>query len=230
VTPQVISAPRNSDYYGGTISYSYGQAWYVDLSYAHGDSSGNFTLPQGGGNATFTLKDEWYQAYVRYTFPSLRGKRLSAYLRAGGSYVTADQTPVSTVPPLEYRQNNHAKDILGNIGFGVGYRLNHGGGPFRIWAQAEGEGFYGERSQDSQESLLNAGEVAPTVNIHNTLYGGIARGTLRFEYRLGASGLLRVFAEGGVEAKYTLIDYPGSGSSNELLWGPYAKVGFRYSF
>ena len=75
----------------------------------------------------------------------------------------------------------------------------------------------------------------PTVSINNALYGGIGRGTVRYEYRLGKSGLFKVFAEGGIQGKFTLINYSSSGnfrggSFNELLWGPYAKVGLRYAF
>ena len=34
--PGAFSVPRASTYYGGTISYSYGQSWYLDLSYSQG--------------------------------------------------------------------------------------------------------------------------------------------------------------------------------------------------
>src|ERR1035441_5595548 len=90
VTREVGTPTRNSTYYGGTVSYSYGQAWFVDLSYVQGSSSGNANVPLGSGfnlPSSFSIKDEWYQAYIRYTFPGLRGKLLSAYLRGGVSYV-----------------------------------------------------------------------------------------------------------------------------------------------
>ena len=96
---KVGSPDRKSDYIGATISYSFGQAWYIDASYAHGNSSGDFALPETlfgqGPSSSFKIDDDWYQAYLRYTFPGLRGTRLSAYVRAGASYVKADLSDIS---------------------------------------------------------------------------------------------------------------------------------------
>jgi hypothetical protein len=234
----VNKADRTSDYFGGTISYSYGQAWYLDLAYAHGSSSG--TVPVSISSASFyetyssdfSINDDWYQAYIRYTFPSLRGKRLSAYLRAGVSYVEARLTDAAPVPGFGiYTEKDNTKDLLGNLGFGVGYSL-YAKGHFRIGLQVEGEGFYGRRSQDITESFDHSfGLVLQPITIDNDLYGAIGRGTARFEYRPGRSGAFKIFADGGVQAKYTFITYPsGLGTFDELLWGPYVKVGLRYSF
>ena len=44
------------------------------------------------------------------------------------------------------------------------------------------------------------------------------------------SGLFKVFGEAGGEGRYTMITYPGGGSPNELLWGPYVKLGISYAF
>jgi len=232
--PTVANPERDSTYFGGTLSYSFGQAWYLDLSYAQGSSSGNFSFDTGDNknlDATFTLDDTWYQAYLRYTFPRLRGKRLSAYLRAGASYVTADMTAGSVLPALGlYTQTDQATDILGNAGFGVGYSL-YTSRRFRAGLQVEAEGFYGTRTQDSLENLPQVEGFNPeSVTIDNALYGGIGRATVRMEYRLGRSGLFKIFADGGFQAKYTLIEYPDASAPNELLWGPYAKLGLRYSF
>ena len=226
--PFVDTPDRKSDYIGGTISYSFGQAWYFDVSYAHGNSSGNFNLPSGGGDSKFTIDDDWYQGYVRYTFPALRGTRFSAYLRAGISYVQADLNDKSDSQGL-YEQTDRIKDILGNAGFGLGYSL-FSGSRLKTSLQLEGEGFYGHRSQDSRELL--GGGANPSASIDNDLYGGIGRSTVRFEYHLGRSGLFKLFTEGGMEVKYTRINYAdfGIGTLSELLWGPYAKFGVRYSF
>lgn len=240
VTKEVGTPDRSSTYYGGTLSYSYGQAWFLDLSYAQGSSSGNADVPLGtypNGNpftvpSTFTIDDQWYQAYIRYTFPGLRGKRLSAYLRGGMSYVTADLTDDSSIPGLGlYKQTDKTTDLLGNLGFGLGYRL-YTTRRFRIDLQFEGEGFFGQRSQESLETLPELDPLFPykTANIDNTLYGGIGRLTVRFEYRLGRSGLFKVFADGGAQMRYTQIEYSGVGTFDELLWGPYVKLGVRYDF
>jgi hypothetical protein len=230
IEPSVGEADRSSDYYGATLSYSFGQAWYFDLSYAAGSSSGNPIII--GLPSTFELEDTWYQAYVRYTFPGLRGRRLSAYLRAGVSLVESELTWTTTLPQLGfYTQDNEAQDLLGNLGFGVRYTI-YANRQLSIGLQAEGEGFYGTRTQDSNETLTEDFGLEPvTVSLDNTLMGGIGRGTVRFEYRLGSSGLLRVYLDAGFQAKFTIVDYPdGGGSENELLWGPYAKLGVRYSF
>jgi hypothetical protein len=130
-----------------------------------------------------------------------------------------------------YTQDNEAQDLLGNLGFGVRYTI-YANRQLSIGLQAEGEGFYGTRTQDSNETLTEDFGLEPvTVSLDNTLMGGIGRGTVRFEYRLGSSGLLRVYLDAGFQAKFTIVDYPdGGGSENELLWGPYAKLGVRYSF
>jgi hypothetical protein len=229
-----FSVPRNSIYFGGTVSYSYGQAWYVDASYSKGQSSGSQSINTGflgALDSSFSIDDTWYQLYIKYTFPQLRGKRFSAYLRAGASYVTADITDDAQSPAAgRYHQTDTTDEYLGNIGFGLGYSL-YTSGRLRLGVQFEGEGFYGERSQQSLENLsADAGLDFVSAGINNSLYGGIGRVTMRAEYRLGQSGLFKIFGEVGAEGWYTLIDYSGAGSSNELLWGPYAKLGIRYAF
>lgn len=226
--------PQNSVYYGGTISYSHGQAWYLDLSIAQGHSSGSEAIPTGSFgvlNSTFSIDDTWYQLYLKYTFPQLRGKRLSAYVRGGASYITSTLNDNATGGYV-YTQKDDTKDILGNLGAGVAYSLftTH---RFRIDLQAEAEGFIGERQQKTLETLsLDGGETFQPDNINNLLYGGIGLATVHAEYRMTKSGLFKVFGEAGVEGRYTLIEYSGSGSGTptEYLWGPYVKLGLRYSF
>jgi hypothetical protein len=232
IVPTPVSAfsvPRSSTYYGGTVSYSYGQAWYVDLSFAQGQSSGSQTIDTGWLgplNSTFSIDDTWYQLYVKYTFPQLRGKRFSAYLRAGASYINSELKDNST----SYTQKDTTQDLLGNLGGGLGYTV-YSSRHLRFGLQTEIEGFYGNRSQSSLETLEGDHGLTPTsASINNSLYGGIGRATMRLEYRLGQSGLFKIFGEAGAEGRYTMISYPGAGTKNELLWGPYAKLGIRYAF
>lgn len=232
--PSAISADRSSTYFGGTLSYSYGQAWYVDLSFIHGDSSGSQSIDAdwlGSLPSEFEITDDWYQAYLRYTFPSLRGKRLSAYLRAGMSWVESDLTDTSALPAGgRYTQTDKTQDLLGNLGLGVGYSL-YTSRKFRMGAQLEAEGFFGTRTQDSLETLSpDEGLVFQSAKIDNTVYGGIGRATLRTEYRMGSSGLFKVFGDIGVQVRRTLVDYPGTDAPAEMIWGPYVKLGIRYAF
>jgi len=234
VPVSAFSADRSSIYFGGTVSYSYGQAWYIDLSFAHGESSGQQSIDTawlGPMDSEFKITDDWLQAYVRYTFPGLRGKRLSAYLRGGGSFVQADLKDDASSPAFgRYSQTDKTQDLLGNVGFGLGYSL-YSTRRARLGLQFEGEGFFGVRTQDSLEFLsADYGLDFKTAKIDNTLYGGIGRITVRYEYRLGRSGLFKIFADGGGQMRYTLVSYPDAGSSTELLWGPYVKVGVRYAF
>ena len=233
-----FTVPRNSTYYGGTLSYSYGQAWFIDASIAHGNSSGNQSIPTGFlGDlpSAFSIDDTWYQLYLKYTFPQLRGKRFSAYLRAGGSYVTATLKDNATLPAAEgggvYTQTDDTQDILGNVGVGLAYSLytTH---KFRVDLQGEVEGFGGVRHQQSTEALPNSLQFGPQVSIDNTLYGGIGRATVHGEYRIGKSGLFKAFGDVGIEGRYDIINYSQSANSspNEYLWGPYIKLGLRYDF
>ena len=235
VKPGAFSVPRDSTYYGGTISYSYGQAWYLDLSYSQGQSSGNQSIDTGWLgplNSQFTINETWYQAYIKYTFPQLRGKRISAYLRLGASYGTAELKDDAVLSPASrYHQTDTTSDLLGNLGLGLGYTL-YSSRHFRFGLQAEIEGFYGQRTQTSLETLsADEGLEFKPKGIDNTLYGGIGRATMRMEYRMGKSGLFKIYCDLGAEARYTMIDYPGgAGAPDEMLWGPYAKLGLRYAF
>lgn len=242
ITPTVAKPDRSSDYFGSTISYGY-KPWalYLDLQYSHGDSSGNANVQLGDPNANpplpsqFSIKDDWFQAYVRYTFPRLRFTPFNAYLRAGGSFVKAELNDSTVIPVLGlYTQADSTKDYLGNLGAGAGYSWS--GERFRIGVQVEAEGFYGQRSQSSREDLPQA-ELGfqPTASINNTLYGGIARGTVRVQYGFGRTQFLKAFLEGGMQGKFTEIQYSSEGNFkggtfNELLWGPYVKVGLRFLF
>ncbi len=243
--PFVASPPRNSDYIGATLSYSRGQSWFLDLSYANGSSSGSVDVRNevpGAGfpntTTSFSLKDDWYQAFIRWVPKSLVRTRFFAYARAGVSYVDATLTDSAVFPPPvnKFNETDRTKDILGNAGFGVGYYF-YNGDRLKIALQVEGEGFYGYRTQDSQENLpLHDPPIqGPTVTLNNDLYGGTGRGTVRFQYAFGERGRLKAFADVGAEAKYTFINYSASenfagGTVNELLWGPYVKGGVRYNF
>ena len=136
-------------------------------------------------------------------------------------------------PPVNgaYNQTDDTQDILGNLGFGLGYSP-YISGRTRVLLQLEGEGFFGHRFQDTHENLPTQDPPvsAPSASIDNDLYGGIGRATVRFQYALGAARLLKAFADVGIETKYTIITYSGHGSPDELLWGPYVRVGLRYSF
>ena len=235
--PGTMSVSRDSMYFGGTVSYSYGQAWYLDLSYAQGESSGNQSIDTSSGsfnfgkiNSSFSINDTWYQVFVKYTFPQLRGKRLSAYLRAGASMVSAELKDDAVTYLGRYTQKDTTQDLLGNLGAGLGYTV-YSSRHLRFGLQAEFEGFYGIRSQESLETLgADPGGTFVKASINNTLYGGIGRVTARVEYRLGQSGLFKIFGEVGAEGRYTMIEYPGAGTPDEMLWGPYAKIGLRYAF
>lgn len=232
--PAVISGDRSSVYYGGTISYSYGRSWYLDFSYAKGASSGSQTIDfqntvQGLTTGRFNYDDAWYQLYLRYNFKDLlQDTKFKAYLRGGVSLVEAN-LKINDVAGL-YRQSDDTSDILGNLGFGLSYSL-YAHRRFRVGLQVEGEGFYGARSQKSAEILpLDYGLGETHASIDNDLYGAIGRGAIHADFRLGQSGRWRLTADAGVQYKYTMITYPGINGSDELLWGPYAKVGISYVF
>jgi hypothetical protein len=233
-TEFVASAKRSSDYYGGTVSYSHGQAWFFDISYAQGKSTGTQDIPfgsYGSGTGNFTLDDDWYQAYVRYAFPKLRGKKLSAYVRAGGTYVDSNLTfdGITSYEGL-YHQSDKTTDYYGNLGLGATYAF-YTRGRFSAGLQGELEAFGGQRTQKSLESLPADPGLTPVPdNIDNTVYGGIGRGTLHLEYRVGSSGLCRLFMDAGAQYQYSEISYPSGGDKSETLFGPYVKLGLRYSF
>jgi tetratricopeptide (TPR) repeat protein len=239
IVPTVAEPERSSSYYGATLSYGYKRAWYLDLGFSHGDSSGKTDVDLGGSQnlpSEFSIQDDWMQGYLRYTFPSLRFTPVSAYLRVGASYVTAQLQDSTVVPGLGlYEQQDDTTDILGNVGAGIGYAF-YTGQRWRVGLQLEVEGFYGTRSQDITEDLP-AAELGfkPTTSLDNTLYGGIGRATVRTQYGFGKSGLMKAFLDIGFQGKFTMVEYSDQGNFKgdtfgELLWGPYVKLGLRYSF
>lgn len=248
----VIESPNfTGNYFGGSMSYSYGDAWFFDVSYAMARYNGDVDVPPltfpGISqiiSTHYSIDEDWYQAYVRYGFPALRGKRIAAYVRAGVSYVptTLDVSP-NQLATLNYAEHDEYYDITGNIGFGVAYSLIRKS-RLTLGLQLEGEGFYGERNQSDTESasvpstVVVLGQPAsvahPTdsTTIDNTLWGGTALVALRLQYYLGRARLARVFLEGGMLGTYTTVGYSkyGFGDPDELLYGPYVKVGLRVSF
>lgn len=233
VPPRVEDADRDSTYFGATYAYSLGQAWYVDFAYNRGDSSGDFTFNPGAAiPSSFTIEDDWYQVYLRYTFPQLRGQRLQAYLRAGVSFVQTELTVAGNSPGITYDQRTETQELYGNLGLGMNYPLFRKG-RFQIRFNADAEAFYGQRSSDVTESLTLGPPFNLTIpgsdSFDSAVYGGYARATIRFQYELTQSGFLRAFLDGGAQVKYTQIDYP-QGWYDELLWGPYVKAGLLYSF
>ena len=232
---QAISGDRSTIYTGATISYSYGRAWYVDLSYEHGASAGSTIISFADFNGTiranFNYTDDWYQLYVRYNIQDFLSKtRFKAYLRGGVSMVQATLTADDTASTQLYKQTDQTQDILGNIGFGLTYSL-YSTVRLKVGLQAEGEGFYGIRSQDSTENLPQAyNSPSGKGSINNDLYGGIGRVTLHADLRLGHSGRLKLTTDVGLQIKYTMITYPGASAPDELLYGPYVKVGLSYLF
>lgn len=235
----VVSPNRDSVYEGGTLSYSRGTSWFLDLSYAEGSSSGTENLTPlsevGGATSThFNIDESYYQGYVRYLPKRFLTTPFTLYFRAGFTYVDSKLTDAGLYRNSAdyYSQTDKTTDYLGNLGFGVSRNLIHGD-RLSVLLQVEGEGFGGERTQKSQENFPNLAVApvhGPTANINNTVYGGIGRGTVRFQYAFGKYGYFKAFADGGFEAKYTEIQYTGLGSFDEILWGPYGRIGLRYDF
>jgi hypothetical protein len=233
--PQKVNdADRESTYYGASYAYSLGQAWYLDLAYNQGESDGDFAFDAGTTklSSSFTIEDTWYQAYLRYTFPQLRGKRFQAYLRAGVSYVQTDLSVIGRNVALTVNQQAETDELYGNLGLGMNYPL-YRAGRFQIRVNADAEAFFGQRSTDLTESFNLTSpfvlSAASNDSFDSTVYGGYARATIRAQYELTESGLLRAFLDVGAQVKYTQIDYP-QGWFDEVLWGPYVKAGLLYSF
>lgn len=233
--PNVALRTRSSTYYGGTFSYSFNSKWSLDFSSSVGSSTA--TSPELFANHTeevsFTVDDTWYQLYARYNLP-LDSKSFSTYVRGGATFI--DSTLTGTGPfnlgfvtPSPYEQHDSVQDVEGNLGFGAAYSFVSRP-KLRISAIGEGEGFAGERFQDDTESLNILGAAySGTDKFNNLVYGGLARATVRFEYFPGKSKQWRMYLDGGVQSRFTEIDY-SIGDHTEVLWGPYVKLGIKYSF
>ena len=206
-----VSAKRSTEYYGATVSYSYGRSWYLDLSYEHGVSSGAQSLAIqntiGNLNTDFNYTDDWYQLYLRYQLPQLlHNPRFKAYVRFGASMVSANLTALDTqFTPSIYTQKDDTTDILGNLGLGMKYSL-YSKLRFKLGLQGEAEAFYGFRNQTSTETFaLDFGQVPQSASINNDIYGFIGRATVHAEWQTGHSGQFRVFSDFGVQYKTATV-------------------------
>lgn len=236
-----ISANRSTVYYGGTVSYSYGRSWYLDFSAEDGRSTGStsITIPGANGSipASFNVNDTWYQLYLRYNFQNfLAGTRFRAFLRGGVSLVDATLTTVNKGLNIGqhygagdfYSEHDDTSDYLGNLGFGLTYSL-YSTVRLKMGLQLDGEGFGGDRSQDINETYVPSNHSAGTT-IHDTVYGTIGALTLHADFRLGQSGRWKMTGDVGGMTKYSFVTYPEAGTKEELLYGPYVKVGASYVF
>lgn len=236
-----ISADRSTVYYGGTLSYSYGRSWYLDVSGENGRSTGSTSITIPGLNpgpfpANFDVNDTWYQIYLRYNLQNfLAGTRFRAYLRGGVSLVSATLTAVNDNMPSAhiasgglYSDHDDTFDVLGNFGFGLTYSL-YSTVRLKVGLQLEGEGFAGDRSQDIDETYV-LGPFSGSTTINDTVYGAIGRFTLHADYRLGQSGRWKLTGDAGMMTKNSFVSYPDIGTKGETLYGPYVKVGASFVF
>lgn len=252
-TPTVNLGDRDSTYYGGTISYSHDTKLFFDFSFSRGTSTADTPQRLAGYDfrrVEYEIDDDWYQFYIRYSFSPLdidKLSKLSAYLRAGVTYVDTELSADGKNADfgVAYGQRNEFADIQGNFGLGISYAVIDES-KVRLSLFGEAEGFAGTRNQDIEEDLTQAGLRVPGSpfkdTLDNVMYGGLGRFSIRFEYfPRGRQGRLRLFADGGVQYRYTRIQYdeaPGAGGDpsfdeqdfGEVLWGPYVKAGIRFAF
>jgi hypothetical protein len=151
----------------------------------------------------------------------------------GATYVNSTLNYSTTTPVALlgfYSQSDKTTDIYGNVGAGATY-LIYKWGDFSVGLQGEVEGLGGIRNQDSLETLKDDPGLRPeTAHINNTVFGGLGKGTLHLEYRLGKSGTCRLFMDAGAQYQFLEVSYPSQGDKTETLWGPYVNLGLRYSF
>jgi hypothetical protein len=234
---QSVIAPRQSYYYGGSLSYSYGakRNLYFDLNYAQGHSDAKAKDLDGGSmgkfdTTDFTVDDSWIQGYLRYSFSELTvGKPYTIYARLGVSYVKTELEMRADIPKLGlYNQSSESTDIMGNIGLGVSYaflRKEH----HRLGALVEMDVFGGQRTQDMTEKLYYQTSGTP-VSKDDLVYGGLGRLTLRYEYVTGKTYSWRYFVDFGGQARALWVNDPDGKESMEMLYGVYGRLGVKYSF
>ena len=252
---------KDAIYYGGTLSGSLGKTWFIDVSYSQGKSEGEFTeggqlaLPsifgrQGSvpGVAPYSVRESFYQVYIKYAFPQLSGTRTSAYLRLGATLAEADASMKWSVAggDLFGSYDSISKDYLGNVGFGLEYAVIRGD-RLRMSLLMEGEGFGGSRVIEGDESLTYIGgsTYAGPISNQSLVYGALGRGVARIAWALDGDGRWRLNMDLGVQAKFLINEYDfmpdqdlNSGLAvdrpnvhgTEMLWGPYGRLGLSYSF
>jgi len=248
---------ENANYYGGTVSGSLGRVWFVDLTYSRGSSRGQLNnlgaiLGDAGGavladlKTSYKLDEQFHQGYIRYAFPGLTGTRYSAYIRGGFTFATSTLDNVYAVDPVSGTFRSEALDYLGNLGAGIEYGLIRGDRT-RVSLFVEGEGFGGLRQTDITESYSQSGLVVPldgAASVQSTVYGGLGRAITRFRWVLDRKSRLRLNLDIGLQARYLINEFnsmpdflnpvqPGyrvNVRADELLWGPYGRLGLSYSF
>lgn len=240
-TPSVQSPPRNSTYFGGTVSYRFTPRWQMDVAYSQGTSSGDFTVnphdkrfPQYSIPSSFTLDDNWLQIYGRRRL-EYGPDWLQLYLRAGVTYVDG-KTLSSSLPGYAFYVNKDTfTDLTGNFGLGAFVRLHPSKDRRWEWAAVfEAEGFAGVRSRSIEETTIPTGTQSSKTD--DLIYGGLGRATLRVGYTFGERESWDVFMEGGIQTRWTEENFSAPGlpkndeQQSDLLWGPYGRFGLRHRF
>ena len=242
---------RESTYWGTTLQVTLPSGWAVEFSYARGtsDTSNLATISEVDSMVSYQLDDSWYQIFGKYTFPGVSSRRFSAQIRFGGSWVDSELSAQGSFLSTSYSQVNNMTDWLGNVGFGLEYILYETRDyRFKVRGVLEGEGFAGVRNQDIRETVsyplvdVTAPQVTGTTELDNLIYGGGGRLAIRLFYNVTESGRLKVYADGGVQTRYTRVNYPEVDTSTggvqetedltvgEVLWGPFVRVGLLYRF
>lgn len=250
--PEVVElSDRDSTYWGTTLQVTLPSGWAVEFSYARGTSetSNLASISEVDSVVTYQLDDSWYQIFGKYTFPGLSSQRFSTEIRFGGSWVDSELSAQGNFLSTSYSQVNNMTDWLGNLGFGLEYVLKETRDyRFKVIGVLEGEGFAGVRNQDIRETVsyplvdVTAPQVTGTTELDNLIYGGGGRLALRLFYNVTESGRLKVYADGGVQTRYTRVNYPDVETNvggvqqtqdvtvGEVLWGPFVRVGLLYRF
>ncbi|MGH7981203.1 MAG: hypothetical protein ACREE6_17645, partial [Limisphaerales bacterium] len=127
-----------------------------------------------------------------------------------------------------YTEHDNTLDLLGNLGFGLTYSL-YSTVRLKVGLQLEGEGLGGDRWQDITEKYVPSALTGKTT-ITDTVYGTIGDLTLHADFRLGQTGRWKMTADAGMMTKYSFVTYPDFGTKEELLYGPYVKVGASFVF
>jgi len=246
---------KSALYYGGTLSGSIGKTWYLDVSYSRGTTEGSlqdlnvFGLSSDSVKSDYKLSDQYYQMYGKYAFPQFSGTRFAAYLRLGATY--SENSASVTYEYLGFKGGfeSTSNDYLGNIGLGGEYYV-YRGDSFKVTTVIEGEGFGGLRTSSIQEKIDLGVIYSAAMDQDSLVYGGLGRGVLRLVKTLGQEGRWKLNVDVGFQGKYLINEYDSMANSitrkelredpesdsrqnvhgNELLWGPYGRVGLSYSF
>lgn len=231
-----ITDERDSDLYGGTLSYGFTSQLFVDLSYWSGDGGFIYRSDPDGLPSLYALSDvqrdeDWLELRFRYTPEWGLARAVQVYIAGGLSYLQSDYDTYTTLytssnnQPVAGNENIRAAygdtaNLFANIGLGVGSIKDFGA--VSLGFKAEATVLAGQF--DRNDTVFD-GTNAISSGDDQTIWGAVLRGSGFVLIPLDQAGRNGLMIEAGLRFYHWELD-----PESQSVWGPFLKAGYAVKF